>query len=223
MTDLATIKAGWDQAAREDAMFNIITFADKKDGGWTAEEFFAHGQAEIDAAMVRLGSLGIDLVYTGAERALDFGCGVGRLTQALAEYFSRVDGVDISPEMIDLADVFNDRRCYYHVNETNDLALFEDDTFDLVYTMIVLQHMPRRYQREYVHEFFRVLRPGGVAMFEIPDGPDYRHPNEWLSMYGVPRATVEEWIEEDGGQLVDVELIPEPSQWACLRYTAVAS
>jgi ubiquinone/menaquinone biosynthesis C-methylase UbiE len=95
--------------------------------------------------------------------------------------------------------------------------------FDLVYTMIVLQHMPQTFQREYVREFFRVLKPGGVAMFEMPDGPDYHHPNDWLSMYGVPRATVEEWIAEDGGRLVDVELIPEPSQWDCLRYTAVAS
>ena len=59
MTDLQTIQKGWDQAAREDAMFNIITFADKKNGGWTAEEFFAHGEAEIDAAMKRLASLGL--------------------------------------------------------------------------------------------------------------------------------------------------------------------
>ena len=139
-------------------------------------------------------------------------------------YYDWVYGVDISPEMIDRAEEYGrDKPCTFHVNETNDLALFDDDSFDLVYTMIVLQHMPRRYQREYVHEFFRVLRPGGVAMFEMPDGPDYRHPNEWLSMYGVPRATVEEWIAEDGGRLVDVELIPEPSLWECLRYTAVAS
>lgn len=210
-------------------MFNIITFAHKANGGWTPEEFFAHGQAEIDAAMLRLRDLsrveqaGINGLLDRRSRALDFGCGIGRLTQALARYYEHVDGVDISPEMIELATEYDRKGCSYHVNTTNDLALFDDDTFDLVYTMIVLQHMPRRYQREYVHEFFRVLKPGGVAMFEMPDGPDFKHPNEWLSMYGVPRATVEEWIAEDGGQLVDVELIPEPSQWACLRYTAVAS
>lgn len=205
-------------------MFNIVTFADKANGGWTPKEFFAHGQAEIDAAMLRLrAELGISDIP--ADRALDFGCGVGRLTQALAAWYDRVDGVDISWEMVNLADKHNryEDRVKYHANSKPDLSLFEDDTFDLVYTMIVLQHMPQELQRGYVREFFRVLKPGGVAMFEMPDGPDYRHPNEWLSMYGVPRATVEEWIVEDGGTLVDVELIPEPSVWECLRYTAVAS
>ena len=35
--------------------------------------------------------------------ALDFGCGIGRLSQALAEHFDQVYGVDISPKMIELA------------------------------------------------------------------------------------------------------------------------
>jgi 2-polyprenyl-3-methyl-5-hydroxy-6-metoxy-1,4-benzoquinol methylase len=222
MPDLQTIRQGWDHAAREDAMFNIITHADRANGGWTPGEFFAHGQAEIDSAIERL--IGLDLEGERG-RALDFGCGIGRLTQALANRYDRVDGVDISPEMIALADEHNlhGERCVYHTNLTEDLSLFEDGSFDLVYTMIVLQHMPQPLQRGYVTEFFRVLRPGGVAMFEMPDGPDYQHPNEWLSMYGVPRATVEEWVAEDGARLVDVELIPEPSVWDCLRYTAVKS
>ena len=213
-------RGGWDHAAREDAMFNIITFADKANGGWTAEEFFAHGQVEIDAAMDRLKTLHLG---EGHGRALDFGCGIGRLTQALANHYDRVDGVDISQEMVTLAVEHDRHGCTYHVNQTEDLALFEDDTFDLVYSMIVLQHMPQHLQRGYVREFFRVLKPGGVAMFEMPDGPNYRHPNGWLSMYGVARLTVEGWIAEAGGTLVDVELIPEPSVWQCLRYTAVAS
>ncbi len=48
-------------------------------------------------------------------RALDFGCGVGRLTQALARHFNIVDGVDIAPSMIELANQFNRSggRCRY--------------------------------------------------------------------------------------------------------------
>lgn len=223
MTNLATIQSGWDQAARDDAMFNILTLEDKRGGRWTAEEFFEHGRAEIGAALERLDSLGIEY---GTHHALDFGCGVGRLTQALADYFMQVDGVDISWEMINLAErysKFGQDVVHYYTNSRPNLSLFESGRYDLVYTMIVLQHMPPTFQREYVREFFRVLKPGGVAMFEIPDGPGYKHPDEWLSMYGVPRRTVEKWIAEDGGRLVDVELIPDPGPWDCLRYTAVAS
>jgi len=221
---LDAVRAGWDEAARQDAMFNIVTFADKVNGGWTPEDFFAHGQVEIDAAMERLKMFGLgDRHGEPLSTALDFGCGVGRLTRALAHWYGGVDGVDISEEMVALArkHVEPEERVAYYVNGNPDLSLFEDDRYDLVYSMIVLQHMPQEFQHGYVQEFFRVLKPGGVAMFEIPDGPDYRHPHEWLSMFGVPRGTVEGWVTGAGGTLVDVELLPEPSVWDCLRYTAV--
>jgi 2-polyprenyl-3-methyl-5-hydroxy-6-metoxy-1,4-benzoquinol methylase len=211
---LSTVQAGWDQAAREDAMFNILTDPGKANRGWEPAEFFQHGQVEIDRALGRL-------QLSGGARALDFGCGVGRLTQALAGHYKGVDGVDISEEMIVQARALNScRRVRYHHNTAPNLKLFKARTFDLVYSMLVLQHMPQELQHGYVREFFRVLKPGGAAMFEMPDGPDYRHPNAWLSMYGVPRGTVEEWVAAASGTLVDVELIDEPSQWQCYRYTA---
>lgn len=212
---LSTVQAGWDQAAREDAMFNILTDPAKANRGWDSAEFFQHGQVEIDQALARCEAPG------GDDRALDFGCGVGRLTQALARYYKQVDGVDISEEMIGQARALNsNRRVRYHHNTAANLKLFKARSFDLVYSMLVLQHMPQELQHGYIREFFRVLKPGGVAIFEMPDGPDYQHPNAWLSMYGVDRSTVEDWIAEAGGTLVDVELIDEPSQWQCYRYTA---
>jgi 2-polyprenyl-3-methyl-5-hydroxy-6-metoxy-1,4-benzoquinol methylase len=221
MTDLRVIQAGWDHAAVEDAMFNIVTMTEKANGGWTPVDFFAHGRAEIDAAKARLETLGLGERHRWA---LDFGCGIGRLTQALASHYVHVDGVDISPEMINLARLYNPYEdvVTYHANDKPDLALFDTGTFDLVYSMIVLQHMPQELQHGYVCEFFRVLAPGGVTVFEIPDGPDYQHKNEWLSMYGVPRATVETWITGAGGRLMDVQSGPD-SQWDCVTYTAVTA
>ena len=57
-------------------------------------------------------------------QALDFGCGVGRLTQALAEHFERVAGVDIAASMIARARQENRHgdRVRYVVNERSDLA-----------------------------------------------------------------------------------------------------
>src|SRR3954463_16465326 len=100
MTDLKVIQAGWDHAAAEDAMFNILTVPGYQNGGWDTTAFFAHGAGEIDVAMGRLKGLGVGEQHG---RALDFGCGIGRLTQALAFYYGRVDGVDISREMIGIA------------------------------------------------------------------------------------------------------------------------
>lgn len=220
MTDLATIETSWDQAAREDAMWNILTDPERKNGLWTAEDFFEHGRTEIERAVEHIDSLGLGDRPT--TRALDFGCGVGRLTQALGEWYGRVDGVDVSNEMIRQAlDHQPSEWCHFHHNTAPNLKLFRAGTFDFVYSMIVLQHMPQELQQGYVREFFRVLKRRGVAMFEIPDGPDSGHPGWWLSMYGVPRATVARWIEDGGGKLVDVEDLGHDAGWQNYRYTAV--
>jgi len=227
MHDLASIRDSWDAAARQDAMWNIITDPRYANGGWDREEFFAHGDREITDAMNKLDWLG---VRPGFERALDFGCGIGRLSVALVHHFVRVDGVDISAEMIDRAMTIwspkswganpgTTRRNHYHHNTQPDLKLFEDGTFDFVYSMIVLQHMPPEFQQGYVREFFRVLKPGGVAMFQIPEGPTTGHPGHHLSMYGVSRETVESWITEVA-DLVDVENLGCEADWTSLRYTA---
>jgi SAM-dependent methyltransferase len=106
-------------------------------------------------------------------RALDFGCGPGRLTQAMAGHFERVDGVDIAPGMIECARALNQagHRCTYHLNATGDLRLFADATFDFVYSNITLQHMEPRFSRCYIAEFTRVTRAGGVIVFQVPSEP----------------------------------------------------
>jgi SAM-dependent methyltransferase len=106
-------------------------------------------------------------------RALDFGCGVGRLTQALCKYFQHCIGVDIAPSMIELARKFNryGDRCEYRENPFDDLHEFDNDQFDFIYSNIVLQHMEPRYSERYVQEFVRVLSPEGLAVFQIPAKP----------------------------------------------------
>lgn len=213
MSDVDTLRAGWDQAARDDAMFNIVSDSARAGGAWTAEKFFAYGRQEIDQMIWRLNETGRSL---RRERALDFGCGMGRLTQALAEYYDHVDGVDVSPEMLKLARKHNRRgkRVRYRLNGP-DLNMFEDGRFDLVYSMIVLQHMPPKMQERYVTEFVRVLSDDGAAVFELPDCADLS--NGHLSMYGTKPKVVEDWVESAGATIVDMEPINDGS-W---RYTAV--
>lgn len=219
--DLETIESDWDQAARGDALFNIVTLADKADGGWTYEDFYSHGQVEIDGMMRHLEGLGLAGKGEGRNRALDFGCGAGRLTTALARYFKRVDGVDISYEMIQLAraNLPDGLGCRYWHNTKPDLKLFKARTFDFVYSMIVFQHMPQDIQQRYVAEIVRVLRTTGVAMIEIPDGPDMPHHQRWLSMHGVTEQTVRDWVGDAGGSVVDVFMVGDDSAWKQNVYT----
>src|SRR5262245_23455853 len=72
--------------------------------------------------------------------------------------------------MLRLANEFNRHhsRCSYRLNTTNDLSLFSDDYFDLIYSNIVLQHMEPEYAKNYIREFLRVLAPGGLIVFQLP-------------------------------------------------------
>jgi SAM-dependent methyltransferase len=106
------------------------------------------------------------------ERALDFGCGAGRLSRALGRYYGEVLGLDIAPSMIELARSLHREHdhCRFAVNERDDLSDLPDASFDLVLTLLVLQHMRPEYALRYVREFVRVLRPGGVLVMQVPSG-----------------------------------------------------
>ena len=157
----------WEAHAREDPLWAIISTPTKRGGKWDLDEFLATGEHEI-ADLFRA----LDLHEIGVERsaALDFGCGVGRLSQALAGCFDSVTGVDISPTMIDTARKLNryGDRCRYLVNAADHLQLLGDDQFTFIYSNVVLQHIDPQISRRYLAEFARVAAPGGVVVFQLP-------------------------------------------------------
>ena len=163
----------WEQLGKTDPLWAVLSNRDRKRDGsmpWRVDEFMATGRAEIDAVLAHARAQHPRL---RTERALDFGCGVGRLTQALAHHFTRVDAVDISAPMLAMAAQLNahGERCSYQRNTRQDLQLFASNTFDLVYSAITLQHMVPRVARRYLVELARVLAPGGVLIFQLPAGP----------------------------------------------------
>ncbi len=170
--DLKDLQRNWDAFGKSDPFWSILSDPDKRGNRWNAEEFFRTGETAVAGLMEVLRNLGAPC---RRDRALDFGCGAGRLTQALANHFELACGVDIAPSMVDLARRYNRRgeRCRYFLNEANDLALFPDGRFDLVFSFIVLQHMKPEYSRRYLREFFRVLAPGGLTVFQLPSRPKY--------------------------------------------------
>ena len=158
----------WDELAELDPYWVICTAPDKRFGGWRPDDFFATGEAEIEEVLGEAQELGRP---QRREVALDFGCGLGRLTRALAERFESCVGVDISERMVEGARECNAHldNCSFQVNSGVDLSQFDDARFDLVYTSIVLQHVPERAAIDsYIGEFVRVLRPGGLLVFQLP-------------------------------------------------------
>jgi SAM-dependent methyltransferase len=167
MMNLERLKNNWESLAEQDALFAILTDHRRAGGKWNVAEFMATGISEIETVMDHLACIGCSPNYAG--KALDFGCGVGRVTQALAARFASCVGVDISRQMIDKARSLNRyAHCCYLANSNEQLP-FADASFSLIYSNIVLQHVPRRFSTAYLQEFVRVLVPGGILVFGVQD------------------------------------------------------
>lgn len=157
----------WEQHAQHDPLWAILSDPSFRHRKWNTTQFFETGAREISLLMYQLGDVNVP---QERGRALDFGCGVGRLTQALGNYFAEVIGVDIAPTMIRLASKLNraSDRVRYQVNDSPDLGAFESGSFDLIYSDIVLQHLDPELALGYVSEFARLLSVGGVTVFQLP-------------------------------------------------------
>jgi SAM-dependent methyltransferase len=229
--------AAWDALGRRDPHWVILSEPGRQ-GGWDDEPFFATGKAEIDATVAELGDL-----LTTREAALDFGCGLGRLTQALAAHFTAVTGIDVAQSMVDgaqLRNAFPDRVTYV-VNVEPTLP-FPDATFDFGYSNLVLQHVPPKAAATYISELVRVLKPGGILVFQelshlaptmrnrvrraVPSGVRRlirRVRFGWaasMTMNGVPSRQVIALVEAAGGEVVEIrgDGAGEPV-WISYRYT----
>ena len=167
MIDLERLRSDWDALAKRDALWAILTDSQRADCGWDVGEFFAAGEIEMATVMGYLSEVGCLPEAEGS--ALDFGCGVGRLTQAMARRFAASVGVDISEEMIRRAETLNQYAHCTYLTSVAERMQFADESFAFVYSNIVLQHMPRRFAVGYLREFVRVLEPGGVLVFGVQD------------------------------------------------------
>ena len=166
-------KKCWEELARLDPCWAILSDPTKQFGGWDLGEFFHMGNQEVSRLIESVERIG----YSGRDTVLDFGCGMGRLTRALSKYFNRCVGVDISGEMIRKARELNGdiANCQFKVNASAELEQFEDDQFDLIYTSIVLQHVPTKAAiLRYVAELVRTLKPEGLLVMQIPSAIPFR-------------------------------------------------
>jgi SAM-dependent methyltransferase len=243
--EISKLQRNWDELGKTDPFWAILFDPAKKGGRWRVDDFFATGERDVAEIMARADRLGLAL---RRDRALDFGCGAGRLTQALAGHFKDVDGVDIAPSMIELANHHNRQgdRCRFHVNCSDNLSLFPDASFDFVCSLIVLQHIHPRYMRNYLQEFLRVLRPGGAVVFSLPSHPARTLKgllfavlpiavlNVWrrlrygyrgiMELHGLRREQVIEILRASGGRVCDTQPDPDASlgrDWESYRYWVV--
>jgi ubiquinone/menaquinone biosynthesis C-methylase UbiE len=164
---LKNLKQNWEDLAQIDPLFAVYSIPEKKFGKWGLEEFFLTGEQNFKRIMEITSKLDYDKKN---DCALDFGCGVGRFTRPLAFRFKTYYGVDISDTMIKKAKSYHKdlSNCNFLVNDKENLECFPDNFFDFIFSNLVLQHIPdQSLIRSYILEFIRVLKKGGILIFQL--------------------------------------------------------
>jgi trans-aconitate methyltransferase len=143
----------WNALGESEPFFAVLTderFLRERMSDDDRKAFFASGDADV-AHVFDL----VDRHDFAPRSALDFGCGVGRLTRALTRRVERVTGVDVAPSMLRIARA--------NVPNAAFSLTIPDERFDLILSLIVFQHIPVRRGEALLHELLEHLDIGGVA------------------------------------------------------------
>ena len=175
------MRRDWDRRARENHRHYIL---DSRTD-WSDEDFFQSGEGTVayyvltDMGNVCQGRKPADM------KVLDFGCGAGRVTRALARVFGEVHGVDISSEMVRIArDTLQGvSNVKIHLSNGKDLAVLGDELFDFAFAFSVFHHIPSKAAiADCIAEVGKHLHPGDLFKFEVQGSLNFKPPKDdtWL-------------------------------------------
>lgn len=152
--------AQWERFGQLDPYYGVISSEEYRRENLTDEaldRFYASGAEHVDWLMGLLGDV-------RPQRALDFGCGVGRIVVAMAQRWDEVTGVDVSPSVLAECRRACDARGLTNVRLSERIP---DEQFDLVHSAIVLQHIPVAEGYGLIDELARRVAPGGVGALHV--------------------------------------------------------
>lgn len=141
---------------------------------------------------------------------LDIGCGIGRLSNLLAKnnHGCHVVGIDISQNMLDIAQKNNpEQRVIYKITDGHTIP-FKDNYFRSAYSVLTFQHIDDENLKEYIIEVYRVLENNGVFRFQYVEGEhngfvDHNH----------SESHVTDWLKDTGFGITKIDRGLIHPQW----------
>lgn len=159
----ASQSENWEKLGDLDPKYAIASRGDRKFNSWSDDEFFKVGREIISNRISTIASMNKEINWRSA---LDFGCGIGRITMALASHFERVVGIDVSNSMIEKARIQTKKanNIDLHVEKSPD---FDYGKFDFVIAHHVIQHIGSQGEmRDYIRALCR--HAAGILVFNVP-------------------------------------------------------
>lgn len=122
----------------------------------------------------------VEQLIEPGEKILDIGCGNGHILQKVKDKFQELYGIDISPSRLQEAKKKieehypSDISKFKFIEENADEHLpFPNNYFDTIICVAVIEHVYDIFSL--VKEMYRVLRPGGYVVAEVPNIAYFKH------------------------------------------------
>lgn len=157
----------WEKFGKDDPYYGVVSHAKYAKGNLSEEhkaDFFNSGRVYIESVLEKIRAR-FDPDFT-IKRAIDFGCGVGRLVLPLSAVANEVTGVDVSASMLDEA-----RKNCDANNIRNVVLVKSDDTlsqlkgkYDFIHSFIVFQHIPAARGEVIFDKLLEHLESNGVCV-----------------------------------------------------------
>jgi len=207
------MRQDWNRRALEDASY-YVAFGRRAQ---SEEEFFATG-VELAQGLAR--ELKRLQTSSSGWRALEIGCGLGRLMRPLAPRFAEIHGVDVSDEMLRRAaeNLRDTANAHLHLTSGADLAMFSDGFFDLIYSYAVFQHIPsREVVLQYLREARRVMREDAILRFQVNGLPETVARYDTWSGVRIPAGDIAAFARDHDFQLLALEGALTQYLWVTFR------
>jgi ubiquinone/menaquinone biosynthesis C-methylase UbiE len=211
----ARMRDDWNARAREDAGYYVAFGRRDQDDA----EFYATATEMVTSLESELRR--VPLSERGSWRALEIGCGPGRLMRPMSRHFVEIDGVDVSDEMIALAKqrLSDLPNAHAHHNDGARLSMFPDETFEFVYSYAVFQHIPtREVIVQYLRETHRVMKTGGLTRLQfngLPQGVGTSY-DTWAGAR-FSSSELMEFARENDFQVLALEGVGTQYMWTSWR------
>ncbi|SHO67198.1 Methyltransferase domain-containing protein [Pseudoxanthobacter soli DSM 19599] len=214
---LARVGETWRQLGEEEPHWSVLTSDDYRQDKLAEhiDAFYASGRQSV--ALLKAALKRADRTIDPSWTAFELGCGVGRITAALAGDVTRVIGCDISRPHLEIARRYAEQHGignidFRHLDGFDVLDRLEP--FDLFFSLIVLQHNPPPVIGYILDRIFAALKPGGFAFFQVPTYClGYRfvwdeylaRPIDGMEMHMFPQAALFELFARHGMICIEVQ------------------
>jgi SAM-dependent methyltransferase len=209
------MRAEWNERAREDAHY-YVAFGRRDQDDSEFLDSAADVIRDLEGELKRLPAE----TPVRARRALEIGCGPGRLMRPMSRHFGEIHGVDVSDEMIAQSRIKLTGVPHAHTHHASgsDLAMFPAEYFDFVYSYAVFQHIPSAdVVFSYFREIVRVLKPPGVARLQINGLPDTARTYTTWDGVRISSEKVRSWTREQGIDLLSLTGVDTQYMWTTWR------